>query len=537
MPRVFSCFAILLTVASLASSDSSQAAISRSRPVVASESRSLGYISWRPLVEGIRLELAIAGPQGVVHRSVSGPGEVATFDVVDDLGHVLANGAYNWELRGRLDGDREHSLLGLVQRGEFVVREGLIVTGSEAEIGATEQLPSQQVIVEDLIVQGNVCAGGDCVDGEQFDPDGGGIQFSAAPYKITDPRPKIWFSDTDPGTNPLTTHDWLIETGGHQGGSGGNVEHFAIWDLDSGGGPTAPLYIRGAAPDNSLYIASNGNIGLGTSAPSAKLSVMGGASVGGELGVVGQLGVFNTTTNAATDVHIKTTVDFGDAADILLESDGFSTGPHAWRLAGDGLSFRLQELPDANPAMAPNVPFGISAGAPSSSLWIGTAGVGIGTTAPSASLHVEGDAIVTGQVSLGSSRTRKHELDRVEPEAALDAVLDLPLYRWKYKDDARQATHLGPMAEDFHASFEVGIDERHLSPGDSSGIALAAIQGLSIRLERRLEALEEAHRRLAIEREALAVVIEENRELQQRLEWVERALGSLPVLTNQMASP
>lgn len=39
--------------------------------------------------------------------------------------------------------------------------------------------------------------------------------------------------------------------------------------------------------------------------------------------------------------------------------------------------------------------------------------------------------------------------------------------------------HLGPMAQDFHAAFNVGMDDKHMATVDEEGVALAAIQGLN----------------------------------------------------------
>jgi trimeric autotransporter adhesin len=33
------------------------------------------------------------------------------------------------------------------------------------------------------------------------------------------------------------------------------------------------------------------------------------------------------------------------------------------------------------------------------------------------------------------------------------------------------------MAQDFHAAFDLGTDERHIATVDADGVALAAIQG------------------------------------------------------------
>jgi hypothetical protein len=65
------------------------------------------------------------------------------------------------------------------------------------------------------------------------------------------------------------------------------------------------------------------------------------------------------------------------------------------------------------------------------------------------------------------------------------------------------------MAQDFYSTFEVGIDDHHIAPLDTSGVALAAIQTLyqqtqeqetqiiqlqekNASLEARIEALEQA---------------------------------------------
>ena len=44
--------------------------------------------------------------------------------------------------------------------------------------------------------------------------------------------------------------------------------------------------------------------------------------------------------------------------------------------------------------------------------------------------------------------------------------------------------HIGPMAQDFHAAFQLdGADDKHISVVDEGGVALAAIQGLNQKLE------------------------------------------------------
>lgn len=38
--------------------------------------------------------------------------------------------------------------------------------------------------------------------------------------------------------------------------------------------------------------------------------------------------------------------------------------------------------------------------------------------------------------------------------------------------------HVGPMADDFHAAFGLGADEKRVSPNDLAGLALAAAEAL-----------------------------------------------------------
>ena len=65
----------------------------------------------------------------------------------------------------------------------------------------------------------------------------------------------------------------------------------------------------------------------------------------------------------------------------------------------------------------------------------------------------------------------------------------LPLARWSYKEDPG-TRHLGPVAQDFYAAFNVGPDDKHIATVDADGVALAAIQGLNQKLEEGTRTLE-----------------------------------------------
>ncbi|MFC2085782.1 tail fiber domain-containing protein, partial [Bacteroidota bacterium] len=96
----------------------------------------------------------------------------------------------------------------------------------------------------------------------------------------------------------------------------------------------------------------------------------------------------------------------------------------------------------------------------------------------------------------GSSRTFKEDLQPVNSARVLHEVLDLPVYRWRYKG-SDEGEHMGPVAEDFFNSFQLGDDERYISGVDGDGVALAAIQGLYELVQEQAERITELERRLA----------------------------------------
>lgn len=103
-----------------------------------------------------------------------------------------------------------------------------------------------------------------------------------------------------------------------------------------------------------------------------------------------------------------------------------------------------------------------------------------------------GAHLTTGGVwQNGSSRQLK---ERITPFCGIEALRvaeRIPVYRWSYSA-VPEERHIGPMAEDVHEFAHVG-EERSLSPGDVSGIALAAVQELAAEnraLRQRVEALE-----------------------------------------------
>jgi trimeric autotransporter adhesin len=86
--------------------------------------------------------------------------------------------------------------------------------------------------------------------------------------------------------------------------------------------------------------------------------------------------------------------------------------------------------------------------------------------------------IVNGTFVSSSDRAAKQDVRPVDPQTVLERVARLPISEWSYIIDPG-VRHVGPMAQDFHAAFGLGKDERHIATVDADGVALAAIQALT----------------------------------------------------------
>lgn len=83
-----------------------------------------------------------------------------------------------------------------------------------------------------------------------------------------------------------------------------------------------------------------------------------------------------------------------------------------------------------------------------------------------------------GSWSMASSRELKSDLQAVNGVRVLEGLIDLPLYRWRYRAQDAGVSHMGPMAEDFYSIFGLGADSKHIDAIDADGVALVAIQAL-----------------------------------------------------------
>jgi hypothetical protein len=105
---------------------------------------------------------------------------------------------------------------------------------------------------------------------------------------------------------------------------------------------------------------------------------------------------------------------------------------------------------------------------------------------------VNGSGTPTAGVSLASGggswtslsdRNAKENFSDVDAKTVLAKVAAMPVLTWNYKTQDKTIRHIGPMAQDFKAAFNVGESDTGITTVDADGVALAAIQGLNQKLD------------------------------------------------------
>jgi hypothetical protein len=145
--------------------------------------------------------------------------------------------------------------------------------------------------------------------------------------------------------------------------------------------------------------------------------------------------------------------------------------------------------------------------------------------APVAAQAASGDGSASGSTGATvSDRNLKTGFAPVDVRAILARVAALPITTWSYKGDDPGIRHLGPMAQDFAAAFQVGADDRHIHMVDASGVALSAIQAL-------LELVQAQQGRLAFAERELAAL-----QAEQRAVWAELRSLATPSRPSETAA-
>lgn len=93
-------------------------------------------------------------------------------------------------------------------------------------------------------------------------------------------------------------------------------------------------------------------------------------------------------------------------------------------------------------------------------------------------LRSNGNLIIAGTLTQSSDRNVKENFEVVDHQQVLEQLSAIPLTTWNFKSDDDEIRHMGPVAQDFHAAFNLGMNDTTLAPVDGIGVSLAAIQAL-----------------------------------------------------------
>lgn len=338
--------------------------------------------------------LTISAADGRVFQKEFKSGASIDFTLIDREGNRLPDGQYTYELRlnpvlsklakatlaaarGRDDDPEEVRASrkratppdqSLVQSGGFsIVNGAVIVAGAEegrqrvvSKLSEQSPLPglapriavtkTQQhhplliatpddVIPDDLIVQGSACVGLDCVNGEVFGFD---------TIRTKENNTRIQFDDTSAAGFP--TNNWQIRANSSAAGGAsflGFVDQGATGNSETG---TIVFEVDAGAPANSLKVSSTGRVGLRTATP-------------------------------VLDLHITTS---DTPAQRLEQTNAGGFTAQTWDIAGNEANFFVRDVTGGS-----RLPFRIRPGAPTSSIDIDASGnVGIGTAGASRILTV-----------------------------------------------------------------------------------------------------------------------------------------------------
>jgi Chaperone of endosialidase len=113
----------------------------------------------------------------------------------------------------------------------------------------------------------------------------------------------------------------------------------------------------------------------------------------------------------------------------------------------------------------------------------------------------------SGVFNCTSSRSTKENFAAVDGEALLLSLRQVPVTSWNYVAEGAQARHIGPMAEDFHATFGLGTNNTSIGVQDLAGIGIAAVKALEERtaqLQAKTAEVDELRARLVSLEERLA---------------------------------
>ena len=343
-------------------------------------------VTWTVSGTNAGTTLIVAAPDGRIFRKEFRPGESPEFALSETNRERLPDGTYIYELRIRpilsaamkeklraergsddesdesRNARKRFSVESLTESGSFAVVNGqpvvaggvepqLRVSTPRAHFAPADLMFSRhmaalrshhvsarpdEVIPDDMIVQGSICVGLNCVSGEVF---------NYSTIKLKENNLRIEFDDISTSSG-FPANDWQITANDV---SSGGASKFSIEDITAA---KVPLTITAGAPTNSIFVDSSGKVGFRTAVP-------------------------------VKDLHMSTS----DTPAIRLEqTSGGGYTPQTWDIGGNEANFFVREIAGSSERL----PFRIRPSAPTSSLDISADGdVGVGIATPNARLDLK----------------------------------------------------------------------------------------------------------------------------------------------------
>ena len=329
------------------------------------------------------------------------------------------------------------------------------------------------------------------------------IEVRAADVFVTDETPDIFFDDTNV-INVVKPFQWAI-------GTDLIPNTFTIAPVDNASGGSIPAFqIDHSAAQASMFLGSAG-VGVGTTAPAP-----------------GSVHIVSASPNVV--------LDNGEAYwQLASDSTAFVIG----KIAESRFPFIIgEDAPNAS-LVIDNVSGNVGIGAaPSSSLNVvrndGTAKVAVeenlaasnpglpqtmfelrrsgavrfdlvdesqgktwifqnrngafditlqGTGVQEFKVDPSGNLTIQGELIQLSDVNAKEDFQNVEGESVLESLRHLPITKWRFKGDVTGDHHIGPMAQDFRAVFQLSDSGTTIAPLDVASVAVAGVKELDARTQ------------------------------------------------------
>jgi Chaperone of endosialidase len=161
----------------------------------------------------------------------------------------------------------------------------------------------------------------------------------------------------------------------------------------------------------------------------------------------------------------------------------------------------------------------------------GNVGLGLNVKNPVHPLQMADGANEDGGTwNNASDRNLKENFSAIDANQLLTKISAMSIETWNYKSEGKSVRHLGPVAQDFYASFGLGQDDKHISTVDEGGVALAAIQELYRMVQKgetEVADLARSNRQKDIQIQSLTAEVNQLQQLEQTVQVLSTKLSKI----------